>query len=104
MFLSVSLSSSFTRLWVAKTAERIEVLFGVKTLGNQRNIVLDGGPDPPSARGREVHSMQPLPNHFGLLFARRQKAARDIIIHLNTLKLLTQVICANKCLQILSSE
>jgi len=29
----------------ANTAERIEVLFGVETLGDPRNIVLDGSPD-----------------------------------------------------------
>jgi len=30
----------------AKTAEQIEVLFAVKTPGEPRNTVLDGGPDP----------------------------------------------------------
>jgi len=34
------LSGGFTQLWCAKTAEGIEVLFGVKTWG-PRNIVLD---------------------------------------------------------------
>jgi len=36
----------------AKTAERIEVLFAVKTLGGPRNVGLDGGPDPNSEGGR----------------------------------------------------
>jgi len=36
-------------LMCAETAERIEVQFGVKTLGGPRNIVLNGGPDPPAA-------------------------------------------------------
>jgi len=34
----------------AETAERIEVLFGLETLGDERNIVLDMGLDP-SRRG-----------------------------------------------------
>jgi len=69
--LSVSLSHGFTRLWCAKTTERSEVPFGVKTLGGPRNIVSNGGPDPISTDhgvgDEEVHSMQPLPNYFGLL-------------------------------------
>jgi len=32
-------------------AEKIKLLFGMNTLGGPRNIVLDGGPDPPIARG-----------------------------------------------------
>jgi len=39
---------SVTRLHAAslcKTAERIEVLFGMKTLEGERSIVLDGVPD-----------------------------------------------------------
>jgi len=32
----------------AKEIERIEVLYGVETLGGPRNIVLDEGPDPPT--------------------------------------------------------
>jgi len=69
------------------------MLFGVNTPGGPRNIVLDGGPDAPTERGRgsckkiryplisqerlkleslaravcAVHSMLPLPNYFGLL-------------------------------------
>jgi len=31
---------------VQKTVEQIGVLFGMKIHGGQRNIVLDGGPDP----------------------------------------------------------
>jgi len=46
MLLSVCLSRGFTQLRFAKTAERIEILFGVKTFGGSRNIVLDGGLDP----------------------------------------------------------
>jgi len=53
VFLSVGLSRGFTQLWRAKTAERIEVQFGVKTFAGPRNIVLADGPDSPVARGRE---------------------------------------------------
>jgi len=35
----------------SKMAERIEVLFGMKSLGGPKNIVLDGCPDPPMAWG-----------------------------------------------------
>jgi len=67
-------------------AEWIEVLFGMETLVGPENIVLDGGPDPPMARGqrgktlpivpyinttveslilaRWCHSMQPSLSHF----------------------------------------
>jgi len=50
---SVNMSGSLyvTRLLCAKTAERIKILFGVKTLGVLRNIVLDGGLDCPTAKG-----------------------------------------------------
>jgi len=44
---SVSLSRGFIELRCANTAERIEVLLGMETLGDLRNIVLDGGPDSP---------------------------------------------------------
>jgi len=43
---------SATRLRCANTAERIEVLFGVKTLGGPRNVVLDGGSRYPATRGK----------------------------------------------------
>jgi len=61
---------SFTRLRRAKTAERIEVRSGARTLGGPENVVLDSShnPDHPTARGRWVHSMRTLPNDFGLLF------------------------------------
>jgi len=49
--LSVCLSRGSTRLNCAKTAEGIKVLFGVNTLRGQRNIALDGGPDPPQRGG-----------------------------------------------------
>jgi len=39
----------------------------VNTSDGPRNIVLDGGSDPPTAKGA-VDSMQPLPNYFGLWF------------------------------------
>jgi len=42
------------------------VLYGVNILVEPRNIVLDGGPGPPAARGgRDL--MQPLPDYFGFL-------------------------------------
>lgn len=37
-----------------KTDERIAVLFGMETLQGPRNIVLDGGFDPPTKMGRTV--------------------------------------------------
>jgi len=58
--VSVCLSGGFIRLWCAKTAEGIEVPFGMKTPGGPRNAVLEGDPDPPTA-------MQLLSNHFGRL-------------------------------------
>jgi len=33
------------------SAEQIKMLFGVNTFGGPGNIVLDGGPDPPTTRG-----------------------------------------------------
>jgi len=57
------LSRGFTRLWCARTAKLIEVLFGIKPLGGPRNIVLDGDPDLPSARERGAYSMQPSQNY-----------------------------------------
>jgi len=44
----------------AKTAERIDVLFGVET---QRNIVLDG-----NLYSSSLVSMRPLSNYFGQFF------------------------------------
>jgi len=61
--LSVSLSVCLSRelkVQKPKTAERIDVLFGVETPGDRRNIVLDGSPPPLTA-------MRPLPNYFGRL-------------------------------------
>jgi len=55
---------------VCKTAERIEVLFGVNGLRCPRNTVLDGGHDLAVARGDEVHSMRLLPSYFGISFVR----------------------------------
>jgi len=51
-FRHVCLSRGSTRLDCAKTAEQIKSLFGVNTVGGPRNIVLDGGPDPPTTRGK----------------------------------------------------
>jgi len=47
----------------AKTAEWIDVLFGVEIHGDQRNIALDGAPHLPW----RVGSMRPLSNYFGHL-------------------------------------
>jgi len=47
-----------------KIAEQIEVLIGVETLGSPRNIALDGGPDPPTARGGGGDSMRPPADHL----------------------------------------
>jgi len=76
-----------TYLHPAKKAKRIEVLFGVETLGDPRHITLNGpldlppGPNPQQRGGRrkgenyaqcEVqercsHSMRPLPNYLDLI-------------------------------------
>jgi len=45
----VSLSDCYAA-HLCKTAERIEVLFGLETLGDQRHIVLDGSRDPHTLR------------------------------------------------------
>jgi len=50
----------------AKAAERIDVLLGVETVGDSRNVVLGGGSSSPTARGRR--SMPPSPNYFDNLF------------------------------------
>jgi len=48
----VAVCYSVTRLSCAKTAKRIEVLFGMDTLRDPRNIVLDEILDPPTTRER----------------------------------------------------
>jgi len=49
---SVCLSRGSYRLHCAKKmVEQIKMLFGVNTPGNPCNIVLDGGPGPPTKRG-----------------------------------------------------
>jgi len=44
-------SQSVMCLHPVKTAEQIEVLFWLETFGGPRNIVLDGGPNPPTVSG-----------------------------------------------------
>jgi len=56
---SISLLS-VTQVGCEKTAERIDVLFEVETLGDPRNILPGGGGPYPTAGG----SMRPLPNYF----------------------------------------
>jgi len=69
MFLAASLSvTGFTRLRSTQMAERIEIVFGVKTHGGPGNIVLNGDLDPPRRGECEAHSMQSLPNYYDLLF------------------------------------
>jgi len=46
-------SVCLSRLRCAKTVERVEVLFKVQTVGYPRHIVIDKGPDPPTATGGE---------------------------------------------------
>ena len=46
-----SVGLSVTLVSPAKTAELIEMLFGLRTQVGPRNHVLDGGPDPPMERG-----------------------------------------------------
>jgi len=48
----VCLSRGSTRLHCAKAAELMKILFGVNILRGPRNIVLDRGADPLTARGR----------------------------------------------------
>jgi len=45
--LSVRLSHGLTWLHCTKMAEQVEIPFMMNTPGGRRNIVLDGGPDPP---------------------------------------------------------
>jgi len=47
MIIPQSVSLSVMQAGCAKTAERIDVLFGAETTGDPRNIVLDGGSHPP---------------------------------------------------------
>jgi len=47
----LSVGLSVTLVSPAKTAEPIEMPFGLWTLVGPRNHVLDGGPDPPMGRG-----------------------------------------------------
>jgi len=49
---SVCQSVSDTREGCANTAERIDVLFGMDTIGDSKNIVLAVGPCPPRRGGR----------------------------------------------------
>jgi len=49
---------SVTQARCEKAAERINVLFGVETPGDLRNILLDEGPHSPRAKG----SMRPVAN------------------------------------------
>jgi len=69
--LSVSLQRNVSVY--AETAERIDVLFGVKTPEYQKNIVLDGGLNLPR-RGEESGEFRPLFNRetadrIAILFA-----------------------------------
>jgi len=41
-------------LHCAKTAEQIKILFGANTLEGPRNVVLDGGDDPPRRGGGDL--------------------------------------------------
>jgi len=61
----VCLSCDLNWLHCAKTAERIQILFGLNSLGGPRNIVLDGNPDPPQRGGGEVEHIWPIvdPQH-----------------------------------------
>jgi len=56
----LSIGLSVTRLRPAKTANGIEVLFGLETFASQTNMVLDGGPDRPHPKGRGGVKRQPL--------------------------------------------
>jgi len=58
-------SLSVTWFCCAKAAEWIDVLLRVKTLGDPKHIVLDGGPNHP--RRGEGDLTRPSPNYFGHL-------------------------------------
>jgi len=70
-----SVCLTLTRLRCAKTVEGMEVLFGMETLENPRNAVLDESPVSPTAIGREssvtilpMASTRPSPEYFGVYF------------------------------------
>jgi len=50
MIQGICPSRGFKRAGCTKAAERIDVLFGVKTSADPRNTVLDRGPHPPQFR------------------------------------------------------
>jgi len=52
VIIPASASLSVNQAGCAKAAKRIEVLFGVETSGDPRNIVLDGGSPSHTARGK----------------------------------------------------
>jgi len=56
-----------------EAAARFKVLFGVETLGGQRNIVLGVVPASP------VYSVWPLPNYFGHLLRARQLRCEQVL-------------------------
>jgi len=51
--------------------QKQDAVWGEHTVGNPKNIALDGGPDPPPHSEGEGESMQPSRNYFGLLFRLR---------------------------------
>jgi len=56
------------QLRCGNTAERIEVLLRVETLGDLRNILLDGGPDfPHSFDAASIKLLWPLVNWFDVV-------------------------------------
>jgi len=65
-------------------AERIEVLIGVEALGDFRHIVIDGGPDSPTARGGEWGKFFPLES-TGTSFAFDAALAKSFWIFVNIL-------------------
>jgi len=66
MSVSQSVCQSITWLCRAKTAEMIEACLGLRLLGTQFTLHLDGGPVPPLG---ERGSMRPLPNYVSLSYA-----------------------------------
>jgi len=77
--VSQSVCLSVSHLRCAKTAKRIQVLSELETLEDRRNFVLNGGPDPPMARG-ESKAILPIAKFWSI--ARVRCGLRQITLAL----------------------
>jgi len=64
-------------------AERIEILLGVTTLGDVRNILIEKGPDPPTAKGGKRREFRSSTTQERL--TRSPKQPKQILFGLETL-------------------